>query len=395
MSDDDTATATTLTRPTNAARSARSLHLHAASWPCGRCLLHQFGSVLADLPLFLTAPSYRRWHLRWGSTPAEVASDMPGDARLPAAQFVSTRSITINAEPAAVWPWLVQVGCGRAGFYSNDLLDNLGRPSATTIIRELQDLEIGQWVPMSPSKPTQKTAFRVDSFAVASWMLWAKPDSTWSWRLTPNTSGGTRLVTRIHAVYDWSHPLPAALGVVLRRPTACGHDVGEMVWRVARGRTNFDAQVVDHNDVAVTHRLIVELQRLCSCVKVPSTGDTSQGETAADVVVVDMRFVNVGDLDTGFIDHGNNAIDIALRIDDERNRTILHDVGAVPRLPAIASNSGYAQPSSMSRNTSAVPGNRDSDSTHGPAASKPDEPSSTAVSMRPRPSSGMMLASGA
>lgn len=86
----------------------------------------------------------------------------------------STRSITINAEPAAVWPWLVQVGCGRAGFYSNDLRDNLGRPSATTIIRELQDLEIGHWVPMSPSsKLTQRTAFRVDSFATASWMLWA------------------------------------------------------------------------------------------------------------------------------------------------------------------------------------------------------------------------------
>lgn len=46
-------------------------------------------------------------------------------------------------------------------------------------------------------------------------MLWTKPDSTWSWRLTPTPSGGTRLVTRIHAVYDWSHPLMAVLGVVL------------------------------------------------------------------------------------------------------------------------------------------------------------------------------------
>ena len=135
---------------------------------------------------------------------------------LPNAQFVSTRSITINAEPAAVWPWLVQVGCGRAGFYSNDLLDNLARPSATTIVADFQHLAIGQWVPMSPSSsPTEKTAFLVNSFEVASWMLWAKPDSTWSWRLTPTTSGGTRLVTRIHAVYDWSHPLTAALGVVL------------------------------------------------------------------------------------------------------------------------------------------------------------------------------------
>ena len=181
-----------------------------------RSLLGQVGSVLADLPLFLTAPFYRRWHTRWGSTPDEVASAMPGDAMLPHAQFVSTRSITISAEPAAVWPWLVQIGCGRAGFYSNDLLDNLARPSARTILADLQHLQIGQWIPMSPSStPTENTAFRVDSFEVASWLLWTKPDSTWSWRLTPTTSGGTRLVTRIHALYDWSHPSMAILGVVL------------------------------------------------------------------------------------------------------------------------------------------------------------------------------------
>ena len=174
-----------------------------ASWSRWRSLLGQVGSVFTDIPLFMTAPLYRRRHLRWGSTDDEVASSMPGDAMVPRAQFVSTRSITINAEPAAVWPWLIQVGCGRAGFYSNDLLDNLARPSATTIVAEFQHLGVGQWVPMSPSStPTGKTAFRVDSFQVESWLLWAKPDSTWSWRLAPTASNGTRLVARIHASYD-------------------------------------------------------------------------------------------------------------------------------------------------------------------------------------------------
>ena len=46
-------------------------------------------------------------------------------------------------------------------------------------------------------------------------MLWTKPDSTWAWCLTPTDDGGTRLVTRIHAVYDWRHPLMALLGVML------------------------------------------------------------------------------------------------------------------------------------------------------------------------------------
>ena len=179
-------------------------------------MLGQIGNVVADLPLFLTAPLYRRRHLRWGSTDDEVSAAMEGDALLPNAQFVTTRSITIDADPAAVWPWLVQVGCGRAGWYSNDLLDNLARPSATTIRPELQHLEVGQLIPMSPSAtPTDKTAFRVDSYDVDSWLLWVKPDSTWSWRLTPTVSGGTRLTTRVRAVYDWSHPLTAVLGVVL------------------------------------------------------------------------------------------------------------------------------------------------------------------------------------
>jgi hypothetical protein len=98
-----------------------------------RELWRQIGSVTADLPRFVTAPLYRAWHLRWGATDAEVAAAMPGDDMLPRAQFRPTRAVTIGAPPAAVWPWLVQVGFGRAGFYSNDLLDNFARPSLREI----------------------------------------------------------------------------------------------------------------------------------------------------------------------------------------------------------------------------------------------------------------------
>ena len=181
-----------------------------------RVLLAEIGDVVRDLPAFLTAPLYRRWHRHWGATPAEIADALPGDELLPSAQFQTTRAITIDAPPHAVWPWLVQVGCLRAGWYSNDLLDNLGQPSATTIVPELQHLEVGQWVPMSPSPtPSDRTALKVHSFEVNKWLLWNKPDSTWVWRLTPTTDGGTRLVTRIHAAYDWRQPLTALLGVLL------------------------------------------------------------------------------------------------------------------------------------------------------------------------------------
>ena len=187
----------------------------AAIRPSARQLLAEVGDVVHDVPAFLTAPLYRRWHCRWGASAAELAGSMPGDELLPHAQFHATRAITIDAPPRAVWPWLVQVGALRAGWYSNDLLDNLGRPSATTIVPDLQHLEVGQWVPMAPSgPPSDRNAFRVHSFEVNEWLLWTKPDSTWAWRLTP-TDHGTRLVTRVHAVYDWHHPLSALLGVVL------------------------------------------------------------------------------------------------------------------------------------------------------------------------------------
>ncbi len=181
-----------------------------------RALVGQIRDVLFDLPVFLTSPLYRKWHLRWGATPDEVFATMPGDAVLPAAQFRATRAITIDASPDDVWPWLVQVGCLRAGWYSNDLLDNLGRPSATTIEPRLQHLAVGQWVPMSPKgPPSERTALKVDSFELNRWLLWTKPGSTWSWQLTPTAESGTRLVTRIHAAYDWRHPANAFFGVVL------------------------------------------------------------------------------------------------------------------------------------------------------------------------------------
>jgi hypothetical protein len=177
-------------------------------------LPRQVATVVADLPLFVTAPLYRHWHLRWGATADELAAPMPGDGLVPRAGFRATRAISIAAPPEAVWPWLVQVGCLRAGFYSNDLLDNLGHPSARAIRPELQTLRLGQWVPMSPT-PSEDTAFRVDGFEVDHWLLWRKQDSTWAWRLTATPTGGTRLVTRVQAAYDWRRPGRALVGALL------------------------------------------------------------------------------------------------------------------------------------------------------------------------------------
>jgi hypothetical protein len=69
---------------------------------------------------------------------------------------------------------------------------------------------------MSPSgTPSDRTAFKVQSFEVNKSLLWSKPDGAWAWRLTPADNNGTRLVTRVHAVYDWRRPLTALFGVIL------------------------------------------------------------------------------------------------------------------------------------------------------------------------------------
>jgi hypothetical protein len=69
--------------------------------------------------------------LRWGATDAEVAAPMPGDELVPRSSFTATRAITIDAPPEAVWPWLVQLGYRRAGWYTYDLFDNAGYPAPT------------------------------------------------------------------------------------------------------------------------------------------------------------------------------------------------------------------------------------------------------------------------
>jgi hypothetical protein len=179
-----------------------------------RELARMTAEVLVASPRFLTAPLYRHWHLRWGATNAEVALAMPGDEIVPDASFTATRAITIAAPPELVWPWIVQIGTGRAGFYSYDLFDNAARPSADRILPQFQETQLGDWVPMS-STVNQTTAFRVKAFQPNQWLLWAKPHSTWAWTLTP-VNGGTRLVTRLKEQYLWrSSPGLALLTLIL------------------------------------------------------------------------------------------------------------------------------------------------------------------------------------
>jgi hypothetical protein len=148
----------------------------------------------------------RPWQLRWGATDEEVGRAMPGDDVVKHPTFNATRAVTIQARPEEIWPWLVQIGFKRVGWYSYDWLDNLGIPSADHIIPELQHVTVGDLIPMSPDG---KQGPRVKDFEANQWMLWwdNEGDLTWYWGLAPLDESQTRLITRVRMRYRWLSPV--------------------------------------------------------------------------------------------------------------------------------------------------------------------------------------------
>lgn len=160
------------------------------------------GSVLILLAVYLLW--IRPWQLRWGATDEELNRSMPGDDIVKHPTFDATRAVTIRARPEEIWPWMVQIGFGRAGWYSYDWIDNLGRPSAERIIPEFQNIQVGDLIPIFKDR-----GFWVKAFEPNRWMLWDdkdKGDLTWFWGLYPADDGQTRLITRVRLRYRWLSP---------------------------------------------------------------------------------------------------------------------------------------------------------------------------------------------
>jgi len=95
----------------------------------------------------------RPWNSRWGTTDAEFAMPLPGDQLMPVAHYRIDHAITINAPVEAVWPWLIQIGQDRGGFYSYSNLENtIGAQvtNADRIVPEWQQRYIGEVVRSVP-----------------------------------------------------------------------------------------------------------------------------------------------------------------------------------------------------------------------------------------------------
>jgi hypothetical protein len=156
--------------------------------------------------------------LRWGATAEEAARPLPGDQVVAKADYVATRAITIDAPPRDVWPWLVQMGSGRAGWYTYDRIDNAGMPSATEILPELQQLQVGDLIPMVAGKDI---GVRVKELEPDRRMLWwdEQGEYSWEWVLEP-ADGRTRLLQRLRVTrHPWTpkmlYELVAANGDVV------------------------------------------------------------------------------------------------------------------------------------------------------------------------------------
>jgi hypothetical protein len=91
----------------------------------------------------------RPWHSRWGSTDAELRAALPGDDLVPNPHYTIQHAVTIRATPETIWPWLVQLGQDRGGFYSYDWLERLVGDdirNADRIHPEWQTLKTGDLV---------------------------------------------------------------------------------------------------------------------------------------------------------------------------------------------------------------------------------------------------------
>jgi hypothetical protein len=148
--------------------------------------------------------------VRWGATEEEVQRPFPGADLIPSGERSATMAVTIDAPPSRVWPWLVQMGVDRAGWYSWDRLDNFRLRSAERIHPEWQDIAVGdhltakpdgsEWWEVAALEPERFLSLRMSldlrgrPFDPAGAPPRFYTDSTWGFLLDELPGARTRLV---------------------------------------------------------------------------------------------------------------------------------------------------------------------------------------------------------
>jgi hypothetical protein len=165
----------------------------------------------AGLAYFLFA---RPWHLRWGATAEELTATLPGDAICPDSAGQVTHAITIDAPPEKVWPWILQIGQDRGGFYSYTALENMiGCEMQNTdhVVPEWQTRAVGDTVWFATPKHFDGQARMIAAIVEPQRALvlatpadWERikagvrgKETTWAFILKPVHEEKTRLIARV------------------------------------------------------------------------------------------------------------------------------------------------------------------------------------------------------
>jgi len=157
--------------------------------------------ILGTLTVFLVLLGVFAWYSDWSmrADSSERTRRLPGDEMIPTPLGSVTHAITIRRPADRVWPWLAQMGSGRAGWYAYDFIDNGGRPSAERILLELQNVGVGTTF---PALPGVKDAFvvvqcRPEHNLVLAWRSPAgRYLTTWAFVLEQQPPDRTRLIVR-------------------------------------------------------------------------------------------------------------------------------------------------------------------------------------------------------
>ena len=173
-------------------------------------ILSFFIAIFAAITTYILVVRPR--HLRWGATDEEMDRKLPGDELIPNPRLRATHAVSVETSPNKIWPWLVQLGQGRGGFYSYERLENLAGcqiHNADSILPEHQDLKVGDQVRIGPQG---YPAFDVAGIEPNSWLILrgdippgVEPKTgiwVWSFFLAPGKDHTTRLILRTRLNYE-------------------------------------------------------------------------------------------------------------------------------------------------------------------------------------------------
>ena len=169
-----------------------------------RFLLEGIEGIVALLLVLGTWPVSKRWLRNWGSTVAERERAWPGDEFVASPHETYTRAVHVAAPAKDIWPWVVQFGLDRGGFYSYELLERVGGipvKNVESVIAEFQTLDVGDEIKLHPKAP----GIPVGALEPGRHICFGQPDHvpvavdprrSWSIYLEPESSEACRLVLR-------------------------------------------------------------------------------------------------------------------------------------------------------------------------------------------------------